>query len=230
MRSVTLNLLLTAGIASLPALAGAQRAYFPSTGSGDVTMQITSIRQARVAGTVLQQFDFSCGSAAVATLLTHHYNVPISESAVFESMYLNGDQQKIKREGFSLLDMKTFLKSRGFEADGFEQPLDKLLEARVPAIVLINENGYHHFVVVKGLSRDRVLVGDPANGTRAMSRTKFESVWQSRLLFVVHNRMESARFNLAADWRAAPQAPLAAGVSRNGLAGVTMRARGPGDF
>ena len=216
--------------AMLASTAGAQQALLPSMGIGDVVMPVTSIRQARLAGTLLQQYDFSCGSAAVATLLTHHYGYPMTESMVFESMYRNGDQAKIRREGFSLLDMKRFLQAQGFEADGFEQPLDKLAEARVPAIVLINEAGYLHFVVVKGLRGGRVLIGDPANGTRAVPRAAFEASWQSALLFVVHNRMESARFNLAADWRAAPQAPLSAGVNRAGLSGVTMPKHGPGDF
>lgn len=210
-------------------LASAEQAYLPSI-AGGVIVPVSSIRQDRLAGTLLQQYDFSCGSAAVATLLTHHYGYPVSESTVFEHMYKQGDQAKIQREGFSLLDMKRFLKTHGFEADGFEQPLEKLAETRVPAIVLINENGYLHFVVVKGLRGERVLIGDPANGTRAVSRKAFDASWQSRLLFVVHNRMESARFNLSSDWRAAPQAPLTAGVDRNGLSGVTMPKHGPGDF
>ncbi|MEO7401695.1 MAG: C39 family peptidase [Polaromonas sp.] len=199
-------------------------------GGGDVVMPVTSIKQGRSSSTLMQQFDFSCGSAALATLLTHHYGVPVSESTVFEYMYRNGDQTKIRQEGFSLLDMKRFLQARGFEADGFEQPLEKLIEARLPAIALINENGYMHFVVIKGLRGGRVLIGDPANGTRAVPRAVFEASWQSRLLFVIHNRMEFARFNLAADWRAAPQAPLTAGVNRDSLAGITMPALGPGDF
>ena len=207
----------------------AHQAYLP-LGGGDVRLPITSIRQARLAGTLLQQYDFSCGSAALATLLTHHYGLPTSESVVFEAMYSQGDQAKIQREGFSLLDMKRFLQSLGFEADGFEQPLDKLLEARVPAIVLINDNGYQHFVVVKGLRGERVLIGDPASGTRAVARAAFEASWKSRLLFVIHNRMDAARFNLLADWRAAPQAPLAAGISRDSLGGVTLSGPGPGDF
>jgi len=224
------KLLVSLGLATLAATAAAQQAYLPSMGAGDVVMPVTSIRQARLAGTVLQQYDFSCGSAAVATLLTHHYGLAVLESTVFESMFRQGDQEKIRREGFSLLDMKRFLHSQGFEADGFEQPLEKLLEARVPAIVLINENGYHHFVVVKGLRGSRVLIGDPANGTRAVPRAVFEASWQGRLLFVIHNRMEQAQFNLAADWRGAPEAPLRAGVNRDGLAGVTLPALGPGDF
>ena len=224
------KLLASLWLAVLAATCAAQQAYLPSMGSGDVVMPVTSIRQARVAGTLLQQYDFSCGSAAVATLLTHHYGIAVSESTVFDAMYRQGDPQKIRREGFSLLDMKRFLMSLGFEADGFEQPLDKLLEARVPAIVLINESGYHHFVVIKGLRGNRVLIGDPANGTRALPRASFEAIWQGKLLFVIHNRMEQAQFNLAADWRTAPQAPLRAGVNSDGLAGITMPALGPGDF
>lgn len=208
----------------------AQTAYFPSTGSGDVTLPVTSIKQARLAGTLLQKFDFSCGSAAIATLLTHHYGMPIDEQTVFAQMYALGDQAQIQREGFSLLDMKRFLASRGFEADGFEQPLDKLQEARIPAIVLVNENGYQHFIVVKGLQGDRVLVGDPAQGTRAMSREVFESLWQSKLLFVIHNRMDSARFNLAADWRVAPRSPLGSEMARAGFSGFALQKHGPGDF
>jgi predicted double-glycine peptidase len=210
--------------------AAAQRAHLPAMGSGDVIMPVTSMRQARLAGTLLQKYDFSCGSAAVATLLTHHYGYPVTEQVVFEQMYMRGNRQKIHREGFSLLDMKNFLAAHGFQADGFEQPLDKLNEARVPAIVLINENGYHHFVVIKGVQRDRVLIGDPAQGTRAMRREAFESIWKNRLLFVIHNRMEQARFNLAADWRVAPRAPLGNGVNRDGLAGITLPKLGPGEF
>jgi uncharacterized protein len=228
MRRLPMFLALSAAL--LATEAAGQQALLPAMGGGDVVMPVTSMRQARLASTLLQQYDFSCGSAAIATLLTHHYASPVSEASVFEQMYRNGDQQKIRREGFSLLDMKRFLQSRGFESDGFEQPLDKLVEARIPAIVLINESGYLHFVVVKGLRGERVLIGDPANGTRAVTRTAFMASWQSGLLFVVHNRMETARFNLAADWQAAPQAPLAAGVKRDSLSGVTLSKHGPGDF
>jgi predicted double-glycine peptidase len=226
MRELLLCFALFAGTGPAPA----QTAYLPSIGMGDVTLPLTSLRQARLASTLIQQYDFSCGSAAIATLLTHHYGQPVSEQTVFEEMYANGDQQKIQSEGFSLLDMKRFLASRGFEADGFEQPLDKLTEARVPAIVLINDNGYHHFVVVKGVQADRVLIGDPSQGTRALPRRDFDALWTNRLLFVVHNRMESARFNLAVDWRVAPRAPLASGVGREGLAGIALPKLGPGDF
>ena len=222
--------LLALSLLSAHAVASAQLAYFPSTGAGDVVLPVTSIKQARLAGTLLQKYDFSCGSAALATLLTHHYGTPIDEQSVFTEMYSQGDQAKIQREGFSLLDMKRFLANRDFQADGFDQPLEKLLQARIPAIVLINENGYQHFVVVKGLQDDRVLVGDPAQGTRALSRVAFDAIWQSKLLFVIHNRMDQARFNLAAEWRVAPRAPMGSNGMRAGLGSFALPKHGPGDF
>ena len=154
---------------------------------------------------------------------------PVSEKDVFVQMYRNGDQQKIRTEGFSLLDMRRYLESRGFVADGFELPLDELLEEGLPAIVLLNDRGYRHFVVIKGLRDGRVLLGDPARGTRAMSRGRFEALWDNGVLFVIHNRRELAGFNQPRDWRTAPPAPLQTGIGRQGLRDIVVPKFGPGD-
>ncbi|ABF12732.1 uncharacterized protein ACUXAV_004085 [Cupriavidus metallidurans] len=202
----------------------------PGDQGNSYTVPVTSLREARFRTTIRQQYDFSCGSAAVATLLTFQYGFPVNEETVFANMYVNGDQAKIRSEGFSLLDMKRFLESRGFLADGYELPLSKLEEAQIPAIVLIVENGYHHFVVIKGIKGDRVLIGDPARGTRSIERDHFEKIWDSQLLFVIHNRTDRARFNLAADWRVAPSGPYWMGVPRDSLFFTVMPKHGPADF
>lgn len=200
------------------------------TASGGFGVHVTSLKEARFKTTVPQQYDFSCGSAAIATLLTYQYGYPVTETEVFLAMYQNGDQAKIRSEGFSLLDMRRYLLSLGFEADGFELPLDKLLEQGLPAIVLLNENGYRHFVVVKGLREGRILIGDPARGTRALSHQRFAELWDNGVLFVVHNRRELANFNQARDWRVAPSAPLGIGVVREGLYNIVQPKFGPGDI
>lgn len=197
---------------------------------GRYAVPVTSLKEARFRTALRQQHDFSCGSAAVATLLTHHYAYPVSEQAVFEEMFARGDRQKIRKDGFSLLDIKLFLDAHGFKSDGFELPLDKLIEAGLPAIVLISEKGYRHFVVIKGIRDGRILIGDPASGTRAMTRSSFESIWVNQLLFVIHNKPGLAKFNDAADWRVAPRAPLSTGVTHDGLGHVTLPKLGPGDF
>ncbi|WPC66102.1 C39 family peptidase [Rhodoferax ferrireducens] len=197
---------------------------------GRYAVHVTSLKEARFKATTRQQYDFSCGSAAVATLLSYHYGYPVTEQSVFEEMFARGDQAKIRQEGFSLLDMKAYLNAHQFQADGFELPLAKLLEAGLPAIVLISDNGYHHFVVVKGMRDGRILIGDPSSGTRAVSRANFESVWVNKLLFVIHNKQAQAKFNDEADWLVAPKAPLTAGVSLDSLTNVTLSKFGPGDY
>ena len=197
---------------------------------GAYNVPVTSIREGRFSATVRQQYDFSCGSAALSTLLTHHYAYPVTEDKVFEEMFARGDQAKIRVEGFSMLDMKRYLEAHGFEADGFQEPLDKLAAANIPAIVLINEGGYNHFVVVKGIRNGRVLLGDPAGGTRAVTASAFHAAWTNQVPFVISNRADAAAFNVAADWRVAPSAPLGGAVGREGLNGIVIPKLGPGDF
>jgi uncharacterized protein len=193
-------------------------------------LHIATLKEVKYRNTIHQKYDFSCGSAAVATLLTYQYNFPVNEQVVFEQMYAHGDRRKINREGFSLLDMKLFLQSIGFDADGFHASLDQLQKANIPAIVLIEDRGYHHFVVIKGIRYGRVLVGDPARGTRAIPLDHFNQLWKNGLLFVIHNRREFAHFNSDSDWRNAPIAPLGIGIDRRGLDTITMSKYGPGDI
>ena len=197
---------------------------------GRYALQVTSLKEARFKATTRQQYDFSCGSAAVATLLTHHYNDPVTEQSVFEAMFARGDQKKIRSEGFSLLDMKTYLNTRQFLADGFELTLDKLLASRLPAIVLISEKGYRHFVVIKGMRNGRILMGDPSTGTRAISRIAFDAIWVNKVLFVIHNNQAQAKFNTEADWQIAPRSPVATGVNLDILGSITLTKFGQGDF
>ncbi|QBE67614.1 peptidase C39 [Pseudoduganella lutea] len=228
MLSSMLRSLWLGSLLSLPVLVPA--ADLPIAGGGPVSMRVTSLKEARYLSTVRQQYDFSCGSAALATLLTHHYGYPVGEQQAFAQMFAGGDQRRIRQEGFSLLDMKRFLAAHGFTADGFQQPLDNLAKAGLPAIVLVAEHGYRHFVVVKGMRDGRVLFGDPSGGTRALSRAAFEAIWLNQLLFVIHDRPGKARFNERSDWAAAPRLPPGDALQRDSLQRVTLPKFDAGDF
>lgn len=204
----------------------------PGVSGGSFTVnKVMSVKEARFRSTIQQQYDYSCGSAALATLLTHHYHDASTESEVFKWMYDNGNQEKIRREGFSLLDMKNYLEAHGYKADGYYVSLDKLADAGVPAIVLINMKGYRHFVVVKGVTDKRVLVGDPSAGVRIILRDEFENMWNG-LVFIIRNKnkLTENNFNRMAEWRGVREkAPLgAAFLSRTDLASITMLLPGPG--
>ena len=166
----------------------AQRAPTLPGGGGEFFVKTGTFLDKRYQGVVRQHTDFSCGSAALATLLTYHYESPVEENVVLNTMYAEGDQEKIRRQGFSLLDMKTYLDNAGFHAEGYREPLDKLSKVGIPAIVLINNKGYMHFVVVKGVTQDRIFVSDPALGNKIYARPAFEKIWNGILFVVVDNK------------------------------------------
>jgi predicted double-glycine peptidase len=199
---------------------------------GSFSVHVMSLKEKRWTNVVRQQYDFSCGSAAVATLLTYHYDTPIDEATVFEEMFVRGDQPKIQAEGFSMLDIKQFLDRRGLKADGFRMPLDKLAEIGVPAIVLINTGGYRHFVVIKGIEAGRILVADSAFGTTIWPRDRFEAAWGKGIILAARERIEVAQENFGdiPDWQIRPKAPISQGVDRNGLATFTLTLPGRHEF
>ncbi|MGR5236753.1 C39 family peptidase [Vibrio alfacsensis] len=165
-----------------------------------------------------QQYDFSCGSAALASLLTYHYEAPSTEEQIFQSMYDRGDKEKIKEKGFSLLDMKVHLASIGLNSDGFQIGLEKIRKLGVPGITLVNFDGYMHFVVIRGMNKDSVILGDPSRGTMIMKYAEFQKYYQG-IVLLVRNEAEMGRSSFITDDKFAiyQASPLESGVSRDSL-------------
>jgi len=229
--SVIITVILTSTLIAAAPNAEAGTVTIPGVSGGSFTVnKVTSLKEARYRSTIRQQYDFSCGSAALATLLTYHYQDTVTEPEVFKWMYDNGDQAKIQKEGFSLLDMKNYLAANGYQADGYYAPLDKLADAGIPAIVLVNVKGYMHFVVIKGVTDNKVLVGDPSAGVRIIPRTEFEKTWNG-LVFIIRNKnvLTQNNFNRMAEWRGVRgRAPLGVALRNTDLASITMLLPGPG--
>ena len=135
---------------------------------------------------VRQQWDLSCGAAALATILAYQHGDAVPERVIAEAMLeRTGPEQVQARLGFSLLDLKRFAESRGYEAAGYaEVTIDDLVELG-PAIVPARLTTYDHFVVFRGRLGDRVLLADPGYGNRVMHVATFEKVWQDNVAFVV---------------------------------------------
>ncbi|HET7085541.1 MAG TPA: C39 family peptidase [Rhizomicrobium sp.] len=203
-------------LAALPAQrARAGALTLGNSDTGNFILHQVSFAEMPFRTVVRQQFDYSCGSAALATLLRYHYGRDASEATVFQAMYAAGDQARIQKLGFSLLDMKTYLAASGYQADGYRLSLDNLAKAATPAIALIQVGSYKHFVVIKGVIGDSVLVGDPAQGLRKFSREDFLKSWNG-IAFLLHDApgANPPVFNGAEDWqRWSDSHPLAASVT-----------------
>jgi hypothetical protein len=223
-RNLTLLGLTLAFAAAMAAGTSAGEVVLSSGVGGVVGVPITSVKERPFRTVVRQEFDNSCGSAAVATLLTYHFERPTTEHDAFIAMWESGDKARIQREGFSLLEMKLLLENLGYKADGFKVTLDKVKKVGVPVIVLIETNGYKHFVVVKGIRGGRVMVGDPARGLLKVKEERFMDVWKNGLVFAIHNADEIGRrhFDSDQEWAMMPSYDAKQAIDRAGLAAFTI--------
>jgi predicted double-glycine peptidase len=177
-------------------------------GGDSYFVDVKSIWEIPFRTVVRQRFDYSCGSAAVATLLAHHYGKPVGEAEVFRAMYETGDKPRIQKVGFSLLDMKRYLAAEGFKADGYRLTLAQLEKSRSPAITVVQNGSYKHFVVIKGVRDGQVLVGDPALGLKKYSFAEFEKMWNGIAFMIREVPATQVAFNREDEWRPYAQAPL----------------------
>lgn len=185
-------------------LAGCASKPVPPTGStlslasGDYALPVKSMAERRFLTVTRQHYDFSCGSAALATLLHYHYGDLQNEQSIFVGMWENGDREQIKRFGFSLLDMKRYLNARGIKADGYVVTLQDIQTTGIPGIALIETRGYKHFVVVKGVEGGQVLVGDPSVGIRLIDARKFQTMWNG-ILFAIGDAVDQGKRSFGRD-------------------------------
>jgi hypothetical protein len=149
-----------------------------------LTKPIRSMKDIRYAGIVTQQFDYSCGAAALATLLKDGYGIDIPETELIRRMMVFSKPEVVVKNGFSMLDMKKFVETIGLRGRGFRVSTDALYHLQIPVMVLMNIDGYEHFVIVKHAENGRIFIADPALGNRIVAEEDFAKMWNG-LVFAV---------------------------------------------
>jgi predicted double-glycine peptidase len=139
-----------------------------------------SIRDARDRNLVKQRFDFSCGAAALATLLRFGLGEDVSERAILSQLFdlLSDDERTtVRTTGFSLLHLQRVAQARGYNAQGFRLAPEHVAMLGGPVIVFIEPRGYQHFAVLRGVRDDRVYLADPSRGNIRMPGYTFLKDW-----------------------------------------------------
>ena len=135
---------------------------------------------------VKQQFDYSCGSAALATLLNYYLGEKLTEKQVIAGLVEYGDKKQIERlRAFSLLDMKRFVEKLGYHGTGYKAEIADLKVLGKPCIVPVGIFGYQHFCVFRGIVQDHVFLADPYMGNISFPVEQFSKMWQRNVAFVV---------------------------------------------
>lgn len=148
---------------------------------------INSFSKEKFRNIIKQEHDFSCGSAALATILNYYLNENLSEKQIIRGLMEFGDVEQIKKlRAFSLWDMQQFLQAIGYESGGYKATEEDLLNKEYwPCIVPINVFNYKHFVTLKGVYKNHVFVADPFIGNSSYSMEKFKKIWDQNVVFIV---------------------------------------------
>lgn len=146
---------------------------------------VESMHEGRFRNMVRQHTDYSCGAAALATILRYAYHLNVDETQVIQGMMGVADTELVRQRGFSMLDIKHYVESLGMRGRGYRVDEARLRSLRVPGLVLMDIRGFRHFVVLKQVRGDTVELADPMLGNRQMSVTDFVKTWPSRAIFVV---------------------------------------------
>lgn len=150
------------------------------TGSFTVEKRVTDLKALREADLQLQTNELSCGAAALATLLNL-----LGDKQSTEADILKDEKSLAKGKGISLFDLKRFALKRGFKAEGYKMDLPHLAELKLPCLLHVdNQAGDKHYVVYRGMKKDRVFLADPTYGNVRLSAQEFEKIWTGFALLV----------------------------------------------
>lgn len=154
-------------------------------GAGAVRIHVRTLRGERFIHIVRQHTDFSCGAAALATILRYGYDRGVTEQEVLRGLFQVSNPAVVREKGFSLMDLKRYIATLGLQGAGFRVRTSALYRLKVPVIVLLNIGGYDHFVVVRRALANRVYIADPALGERVMPLDRFTHDWDHIIFAVI---------------------------------------------
>ena len=127
-------------------------------------------RKLRYEGVIGQTDWYTCGPAAVATLLTYYYGIPTAETEALEPA--EGFMREMGLEpgpeqGINALALKKTLEAKGILTKGYRVKPEDLrgyfARGGLPVIVHLTKP-QKHFVVAVGMVGDQIVLADPSWG------------------------------------------------------------------
>lgn len=184
------NLLLVCGLGLLlfPCGAGAKMEYPVHFPDGlRAYRKVVTWKDMRDKNVVMQEYDYSCGSGALATLMWIGFGQKVSETEVIKTILKGKSPAEIKvieTKGFSLLDLKQAAEKMGYITAMYKLKLYHMRQLKGPVLIYFVRHGFNHFAVFKRIRGDRVYLADPARGNIRMSIYRFQSEWPGYILAI----------------------------------------------
>lgn len=150
---------------------------------------VWSYKELRERQVVMQQLDYSCGAAALATIARYYWGDNVTETTflmLVPRLNLTADQIRDRVEnGLTLTDLRDMANMAGYQSSMGKVKFHELTEAKVPVIVGVTVNGHDHFVVYRGYDGYYVYLADPIRGNIRTLADKFLGQWQENAILVI---------------------------------------------
>jgi predicted double-glycine peptidase len=146
-------------------------------------------------GITKQLRDFSCGPAAISTLITSYLGSSVDEEKVWLQIKRQSDAvqiAEIEKNGASFFDLKKATLALGYQAEGYQISFYELLKISDPVIVHMNKLGFKHYSVYRGYFSGRVYLADSLRGNITLSHAQFQTEWTGNVLAVWQSGKEIA--------------------------------------
>jgi predicted double-glycine peptidase len=172
--------------------------YFGLAGcqmNGTARQPVRSLEEIKWQDIERQQYDYSCGTGALATLLKGYFNDNLNETELLFliTSHLDTEQQQDRAmNGFSLYDLQEACINLEYRAVGVKLEFNHLAGLKGPILIHLNdrENGIKHFAVFRGIIGNRVYLADPSRGQIRVFIPQFLAQWDGYALLVGKNNLE----------------------------------------
>ncbi len=159
-------------------------------GSRTFSRSVLTWNEIKYQNVVMQQKDYSCGAASLATVLKYYWGKDVGEMDVLlaleRSLKPNALKDRVEN-GLTMADLKVVSDRMGYDAAvGKLDSVQKLAESKVPLILAIQvEEDLSHFVVYRGSANGYIYLADPVLGNVRISEPELARTWIKNAVFVV---------------------------------------------
>ncbi len=138
---------------------------------------------------VMQKYDFSCGIAALLTLMKYHFGDEVKQEKEVLTSFLDSlpkkEKEKVMQDGLSVLHLEKLSKKLGYRVWAMRLKKEALLKLDRPVLVYLETDDFKHFSVVRGIREDRIFLADSSYGNIKMSLPIFLERWKGNIVVIL---------------------------------------------
>lgn len=148
-----------------------------------------SYKELKQRNIVMQEFDYSCGAATLATIGRYYWGDDVNEMTFLnllpELKLTEAEMRDRIQNGLTLTDLRDIANKAGYEASMGKVQFGELTKAKVPVVVGITVRGHDHFAVFRGSDGTYAYLADPIRGNVRTPVAEFLAQWQRNAILVM---------------------------------------------